>query len=167
MATLVVKVPVKIPSGPHSGGVSELLVGGRIPSARECRASYIPWHGVTSKVKCEQALNVLVVPWIGEVVLKGSPQIVFKLPVKLPGLLLSRCSFHIQNCAPDGWGISWISTTDRGDTAQPRKQGKVRKMWIKIVQLAQLGWDPAQIVSLTTLFSSSLCDTWHVLPMFR
>lgn len=140
VATLVVKVPVIIPSGPDSGGVSELLVRGGVPSARGCRASYIPWHGVTSKVKCEQALNVLVVPCNGEVVLKGSLQIVFQLGVKLPGLLLSRCSFHIQNCAPDGWRISWISTTDRGNTAQPRKQGKVRKTWIKVDSTAGSAW---------------------------
>lgn len=133
MVTFVVEVSVIIPSGPDSGGVSEL------PAQREnsfckrmCRASYIPWHQITSKVKCEQALKVLVAHCSGGVVLKGSPEIlklslVFKLPGKLPGLLLGRCSFHVHNCAPDGWGISWLSTTDRGDTAQPRKEGKVRK----------------------------------------
>lgn len=73
------------------------------------------------------SLKVLVARCSGEVVLECSLQMVCKLPMKLPGLLLGRCPFHIQNCAPDGWGNSWISTTDRGDTAQPRKQGKVRK----------------------------------------
>lgn len=114
--------------------------GGEFPSARGCRASYIPWHRVTSKVKCEQAFSVLVAPCSGEVILEGSLQMVFKLPVKLPGLLLGRCSFHIQNCAPDGWGISWISTTDRGDTAQPREQGKVRKTWINLDSTAGSAW---------------------------
>lgn len=36
MVTFVVEVSVIIPSGPDSGGVSELLLRGRIPSARGC-----------------------------------------------------------------------------------------------------------------------------------
>lgn len=36
MAALVVEVPVIIPSGPDSGRVSELLLRGKIPSARGC-----------------------------------------------------------------------------------------------------------------------------------
>lgn len=36
MATFLVELSVIIPSGPDSGVVSELLLRGRIPSARGC-----------------------------------------------------------------------------------------------------------------------------------